>query len=131
MVALLHREFANLTGHEFLHVVQLFLQVGRMRDGHECAAGHLFSRIADDVAVPPVDPLEPAGGRFDERHPYGCLLEDGPEALLALAQRGFYLFAIRDVAPDRAAAQDLARLVAHGRDVQDHVDLRAVLAAHL
>jgi hypothetical protein len=53
---------------------------------HERGVGHFFGRVADQVAVPLVDPDEPAAARVDQRHTDGRLLKDRAEPRLAVAQ---------------------------------------------
>ena len=72
--------------------------------------------VGDDVPVPIAD--------------VGDALRLGQPGF-ARAQGALGLFALRDIAPTRSAVQDLAVLVANGRDVQTDVDRRSVARSQL
>ena len=99
--------------------------MGKLGEG---MTDHRLARPADDAAVGGID-VQADVVWSAERHADGGILERAPEALLAVAQRGFQPLPFADVEQCAMPGERAALLVAHEDRAVVHPDPLAIAAA--
>lgn len=125
--ALVHRELADVAALERLHLLQVGRQIVAVGDAHEIERQHFVAAVADDGAVLRVHVDEASEPAVDAGDTDAGLLEHGPHARLAVAQRCMLRLQFQRHVVDRTA--DLRQFVAaaHGNT---RIQLPAANGAH-